>query len=245
MKNQPQHVRYCLIGQGRVVDDLYGSFLSQAHRCHEEMTNLRDISQQAYQLFSAGRDVWQTHCDFVISSLSRLKVPIERFCALLRNPSDSPAALSHHSYPLIVTLYQVDEQERHIKSLISAYRSGCQTQARQMIGQKYEIHCELKKLIYYNEEALQRVERLIDEIYSLECQHLFSNDQCQSERTFQTDNQFADINVDREGSNIIPLYRDRLHSTRATSVNPAHSPCLQRIGHVKTRHRSCVYEDKA
>jgi hypothetical protein len=161
-------------GRGRATGCAYDHFLGQLHMQREKMAEARNGLQRVHPVFKTGRDVWSTHCDFAISSLARFKKPVIALRTQLKNLHEFPVALSEHYYPLMLSLCQVTEQEERLQGLISSYRHVCQEYSPQKIYQKRQISDALEKLLECCDEALCRIEHLVNETRFLEKKHLNS-----------------------------------------------------------------------
>ncbi len=155
-------------GQGSTTGSVYDHFLGQLHIHREKMAEACDELQRVHPVFKTGGEVWCTHCDFAISSLARFKKPVIAVRARLKNLREFPVMLSEHYYPLMLSLCQATEHEQQLQGLISSYRHVCQAHSPQKIYQKRQIYDALEKLLDCGDEALCRIEHLMNETRFLE-----------------------------------------------------------------------------
>lgn len=161
-------------GRGSATGSPYDHFLGQLHMQREKMAAARDGLQRVRPVFKTGRDVWGTHCDYAISSLACFKKPVVALRNQLKNLHEFPVALSEHYYPLLHSLCQATEQEQQLQGLIFSYRHVCQEYSPQKTYQKRQIYDALEKLLEYGDEALGRIEHLMNETRFLEKKRLNS-----------------------------------------------------------------------
>ena len=161
-------------GRGSATGGTYGHFLGQLHMQREKMAAARDVLERVRPVFKTGREVWSTHCDYAISSLDCFKKPVMALRSQLKNLREFPVAHSEHYYPLMLSLCQASEQEQRLQGLISSYRHVCQEYSPQKIYQKRQIYDALEKLLECGDEALCRIEHLVNETRFLEKKRLNS-----------------------------------------------------------------------
>ena len=173
MDNWSEKTTSVQTGYNNTTSQLYRRFLSIAHQCLVEMAYAQSSLQPLHKIFSAGYDIRQNHCSFVISSLSNFKNSILLLRNLLRELEDFPIPLCSNYYVLIVSLGRIDDHGFKLNSLISSYRPYCCSYTKSVLQQKYQIQLDLKKFTKDFELFLTQFSHLIEEIHSLERQQQF------------------------------------------------------------------------
>ena len=114
----------------------------------------------ALDLFSEGEGIWPDNCDEVIDAMYKVGEPVREFCGLLDSQMQLPATVSTLRYPLMKTLYHVDELVNELSVLLALFRSVCRLPSRKVVTQRREIQRKLKLLARDLEEIVQDAEKL-------------------------------------------------------------------------------------
>ena len=148
----------------------YRSFLHLARQYFADIMKAQTALHHLHDVFSAGQDVRQGHCDLVISSLANFREPVLLFCSLLKKACSYPDAPPLNHFALIIALCQVNEQSYQLRLLINAYRPRCHSNTRPVLQRKHEIKRKLKKIEQNVDVLLQQISNLIEEASFLEGQ---------------------------------------------------------------------------
>ncbi len=127
-----------------------GTFLTQLQTFLSELDEAQLKLQDIYKLFEVEDELWVAQCNDTISTLRAMSEYLQNFCELLDGAVQLPTGISPSSYELIVKLCHVDKQARTLASLITSFRSVCQTKSRQVAKLKEEIQSKLELLIQSN-----------------------------------------------------------------------------------------------
>jgi len=143
---------------------LLDNFITQVQKHRKDILATQGSVLYALDLFSEGEGIWPDNCDEVIDTLHKVSEPIREFCGLLDSHVQLPAVVSPLRYPLMKTLYHVDELVNELSLLLTIFRSVCRLPSRKVFTQRREIQSKLESLAQSLEEIDQNVDKLPERV---------------------------------------------------------------------------------
>src|SRR5438067_2498923 len=123
---------------------LLDNFMTRVQKYQKDIVASQGSVLYALDLFSEGEGIWPDNCDEVIDTMHKVSEPIREFCGLLDSHRQLPVAVSPLRYPLMKTLYHVDELVNELSLLLTIFRSVCRLSSRKAFIQRREIHLKLE-----------------------------------------------------------------------------------------------------
>lgn len=139
-------------------------FIRQSQKYCAELASTQSSVLSAQELFGEGGDIYPDQCDYIVHSIHIMSEPVQKFCELLDSFARLPIAVGSLRYPLIRTLYRIDELVSDLTVLITIFRNSCRTNSRQAIVRRQEIHRKLDLLVQSIEEIGHNIDTLPERI---------------------------------------------------------------------------------
>lgn len=139
-------------------------FIMQVQKYGTQLTSTHVAVVSAQKLFSEGGDIWPDQCDRIIDSMHTMDEPVQKFSELLNSFVHLPIAVGSLRYPLIRTLYRIDELINGLTLLITLFRSTCRKPSKQAVIQRQEIQRKLELLVQSIEEIKNNINTLPEKI---------------------------------------------------------------------------------
>lgn len=143
---------------------LLDNFMTRVQKHREDIVASQRSVLYALDLFSEGEGIWPDNCDEVIDTMHKVSEPLREFCELLDSHLQLPAVVSPLRYPLMKTLYHVDELVNELSLLLTIFRSVCRLPSKKVFTQRREIQLKLESLAQGLEEIDQNVDQLPERV---------------------------------------------------------------------------------
>ncbi len=143
---------------------LLDNFMSRVQTHRKDIVASQSSVLYALDIFSEGEGIWPDNCDQVIDTMRMLNEPVREFCGLLDSHVQLPIAVSPLRYPLMKTLYHIDDLVNELSQLLTLFRSVCRLPARRVFTQRREIQLKLESLAQSLKEIDQNVDKLPERI---------------------------------------------------------------------------------
>jgi hypothetical protein len=140
------------------------NFMDRVQKHRTDIAASQGSVLYALDLFSESEGVWPDNCDQVIDAMRKMGEPIREFCGLLDSHTQLPVAVSPLRFPLMKTLYHVDELVNELSLLLTIFRPVCRIPSRKVFTQRREIQRKLESLAQSLEEIDQNVDKLPERI---------------------------------------------------------------------------------
>jgi len=143
---------------------LLDNFMARVQKHRTDIAASQGSVLYALKLFSESEGIWPDNCDQVIDTMHKMSEPVQAFCGLLDSHTQLPIAISPLRYPLMKTLYHVDELVNELSQLLTIFRSVCRLPSRKVFTQRREIERKLESLAQSLEEIDQNVDKLPERV---------------------------------------------------------------------------------
>lgn len=146
------------------LDDLCEAVLNRAERIARARTQLAEaVWQFSYTLRLTPKD-----CDQAVGDLQPLSASIFQFCLLVERAASLPLVIIPLRYPLIVALYNTNEQIRQLRLRIGHCHDACHRTSKLVARHQQEIQRKSEVLLRSTDEIVRLSEILVDRAYNQE-----------------------------------------------------------------------------
>ena len=108
--------------------------------------------QQAGRIFKTHSDILPVDCKNILKVLGRLDELVTVACDSLQQANSLTIVLSSARYPLLTTLFTLQEQTSQLMDRLDAYRSTCLKPSRRLYQQRHEIVKLLERIAQHSSE---------------------------------------------------------------------------------------------